>query len=149
MTLDVTAVLSCPGNPVDASRASPGRGGWNSYAQVREGWQGRNRYKDGRRANRSGDQRSRWLTHTHTHTHTYIHTHTHTHTHTHGRHNKQGTEQSGLCTRGGRPLGQLPPQLTVGRRHLGGGGTGGLQGGVQGGRMGGEVIGGAGPWGPP
>ena len=45
---------------------------------------------------------------------------------------------------GGRPLGsgrQLPPQLTVGRRPLGGGGD--LRGGGQGGRMGGG-IGGAG-----
>ena len=39
-----------------------------------------------------------------------------------------------LRSRGGRPLGsgrQLPPQLTVGRRPLGGGGGGGaLEGGV-------------------
>ena len=40
---------------------------------------------------------------------------------------------------GGRPLGfgrQLPPQLTVGRRPLGGGGGGGLEGGVLGGAPG-------------
>ena len=54
-----------------------------------------------------------------------------------------------LAPRGGRPLGsgrQLPPQLTVGRRPLGGGGGGGggaPEGGVKGGRMGGG-IGGAG-----
>ena len=54
-----------PREPVDASRASGGGGGWNSFTQVQEGWRGRNRYKDGRRANTSGDQRSRWLTHTH------------------------------------------------------------------------------------
>ena len=46
---------------------------------------------------------------------------------------------------GGRPLGsgrQLPPQLTVGRRPLGGGGGGGgggMGGGVKEGRMGGGV----------
>ena len=56
MTQDVAAVLSYPGNPVDASRASPGGGGWISFTQVQEGWQ---------ESNRSGDQRSRWLTHTH------------------------------------------------------------------------------------
>ena len=40
---------------------------------------------------------------------------------------------------GGRPLGsgrQLPPQLTVGRRPLGGGGGGGMGGGGGSGRVG-------------
>ena len=49
---------------------------------------------------------------------TYPHTHTHTHT-----------------PGGGRPLGsgrQLPPQLTDGRRPLGGGGGGALEGGSRG-----------------
>ena len=49
--------------------------------------------------------------------------------------------------RGGRPLGsgrQLPPQLTVGRRPLGGGGGGGLGGGGLGGAPGRAVPGGGG-----
>ena len=47
--------------------------------------------------------------------------------------------------RGGRPLGsgrQLPPQLTVGRRPLGGGGGGGRGGGIGGGGLGGAMGGG-------
>ena len=41
-----------------------------------------------------------------------------------------------VASRGGRPLGsgrQLPPQLTVGRRPLGGGGGGGGGGALEGG----------------
>ena len=65
MTLDITAVLSCPGNPVVASHASPGWGG-GGLEFIRNstgGMAGKNRYKDGWRADRLGD--------IHTHTHTY------------------------------------------------------------------------------
>ena len=59
MTLDIAAVLSCPGNPVDALRATPAWGGVGIHSH---------RYK------RDGDggtgQETSVTTGSHTHTHT-------------------------------------------------------------------------------